>query len=153
MKKYFFAALVLLLLFDEGLRPFQSRDAAELYVIETLIVDADKEEIRFYTADGVGAGKDGAEAISALAQQVPGELFLRQVKRVVLCDEAKDWINELPKEIPLGALVYTSEMSGEKFFQQLSAWEKRRTVEETAPRLAEILNQALKEKGRDSENQ
>lgn len=148
MKKWIIALVGLGILW--GIHPFQGVDAGSLCVVETLLVEPKQGEI--YVASGAlnGTGATVSEALEDMTEHTPGTLFLRQVRRVILCDDGAgiQSLMGLPDEIPLGALVYTSSETAEALQTQdmldqvLEAREQR---DRTMPSLAMVKNHWLEE--------
>lgn len=133
-----------------GLLPFESTDAGELYVVETLVVDRSEESICFCSGDLTGCGATAAEAVADMERKTPGQLFLRQTKRLIFCGGAEESCDPmtLPEELPMGAGVYASSEPAEMLLEEqdvleevLEAWERRN---EQMPTLAEMKDSALK---------
>lgn len=67
-----------------GLLPWQSHDAAELLPVQTLLVDYAGGQVYLRAGGGLeGAGRTLPEAMDAMAEEAPGELFFGQVTRVI----------------------------------------------------------------------
>ncbi len=148
MKKWIIALAGLGILW--AIRPFQGIDAGSLCVVETLLVEPKQGEI--YVASGAlnGTGATVSEALQDMAEHTPGTLFLRQVRRVILCDDEAgiQSLMGLPEEIPMGALIYTSGETAaslqaqDALDQVLEAREQR---DRTMPSLAMVKNHWLEE--------
>ena len=151
MKKWLFSAAVLLILCYGDLLPFENVDAGQMCIVETLFVETRGNEICLYAENLRGCGTDCAEAVESMKQNAPGQLYLRQVKRVVFCQGAEKHVDvlTLPQELPLGAVVYTSQQSAQVLMEDLEHLEKRmETKEQTKrqiPTLAQLENAVLKE--------
>lgn len=150
MKKWMVAVVILLVLgYVDGF-PFEQADAGELCVVETLLVETDSAGITLYSMDGRGWGATMEEAVENLRENVPGQLFLRQVKRVIYCQgtESGDIVLEMPEAIPLGAHIYMYPQSAEEILDGMDLEEKRLTAreqrEKNIPTLAELQNEVLK---------
>lgn len=150
MKKWSVAVVILLVLgYVDGF-PFEQADAGELCVVETLLVETDPTGVTLYSMDGRGWGVTMEEAVENLKENVPGQLFLRQVKRVIFCQgaESGDIFLEMPEAIPLGAHIYMYPQSAEEILEELNLEEKRLTAreqrEKKIPTLAERQNEVLK---------
>lgn len=55
MKKWALGIFAALAVGYFGLLPFESTDAGELYVVETLLVEADENQVRLYSGDTMAA--------------------------------------------------------------------------------------------------
>ena len=108
MKKWLLLALAALLIQHFGLWPFPETDAAELSVAQTLTVECLEGRVILRTEQGEGAGKNLSSALMDLQENVPGQLFLRQVRRVVFCGGAEETVppETLPEDLPMGACLY-----------------------------------------------
>lgn len=93
MKKWALGIFAALAVGYFGLLPFESTDAGELYVVETLLVEADENQVRLYSGDTMGSGATPAEAVQDMERKAPGQLFLRQTKRLIFCDGAEQNCN------------------------------------------------------------
>lgn len=149
MRKWIIAAAVLVLGYMDGL-PFEHADAGTLCVAETLLVEADYTGVTLYSADGAGQGESIRKAAEDLKENVPGQLFLRQVKRMIFCGGAEEKVDllEMPEEIPLGAHIYMYPSSADTLLEEfeleenlLLAREKRKQGGQT---LAQTQNEVLK---------
>lgn len=149
MKKWMLAAAVMLIFVYSDLAPFESMDAGELCVVETLFVEKRGTRIRLLSEETEGVGETIAEAVEHMKENAAGRLFLRQVQRVVFCNGAEEFVDmlELPWEIPLGAGVYQSESSAEDLMKDLNGLEGRLKVMEQqknkVPTLAQLKNMQL----------
>ncbi len=148
MKKWIVALAALGILW--AIHPFQGIDAGSLCVVETLLVEPKQGGI--YVASGAlnGTGATVSEALQDMAEHTPGTLFLRQVRRIILCDDEAGIqpLMGLPEEIPMGALIYTSGETAtslqaqDTLDQVLEAREQRNR---TMPSLAMVKNHWLEE--------
>lgn len=146
MKKWIIAAAAAGVLF---LQPFDPADAGQLYVVETLALERRGGEIIVAAEALSGQGDSVDAALRDMEERTPGLLFLRQVKRIILCgDTGAEALGRLPEGIPMGATVYTSQGSAENVAQQETLQEileARELREQNLPRLAEILNRQLEQ--------
>ena len=145
MKKWsFLLVLVLVLLWFP---PFDGSDAGQLWVVETLIVEEKAESVAVYAKNLTAEGRTLHEALETLKEYVPGELFLRQIKRLIFCGDMM--LMRLPEEIPLGAVVYVYPGSGETIWQQLATVEPvldaREKADPGSPRLSELMDRHLRQ--------
>lgn len=145
MKKWsFLLVLVLVLLWFP---PFDGSDAGQLWVVETLIVEEKAESVAVYAKNLTAEGRTLHEALETLKEYVPGELFLRQIKRLIFCGDMM--LMRLPEEIPLGAAVYVYPGSGENIWQQLATIEPvldaREKADPGSPRLSELMDRHLRQ--------
>lgn len=134
MKKWAYGLLVLVLLYG-NLWPFEPVDARELWVVEQLNIDIWQGKIRFWGENIQGTGETMKEAQKSMEEASEGTLFLRQVTKIVLWDEAGERLNllELPEELPLGAVVYEgTEQAGKPRRLGTLAEVKNRLLEENA---------------------
>ena len=146
MKKWIVALVGLGVLWS--LHPFHGVDAGSLCVVETLLVETKAGQVQVAAGELTGTGATVSEALENMADNTPGTLFLRQVRRIILCGEQNGlrYAMELPDEIPLGAILYTSRESvdilreQEALEQVLEAREQR---DHTLPNLAFVKNQWL----------
>ena len=151
MKKWMLAAAVILVLGYGDLLPFENMDAGQMCIAETLLVESRRGEIVLYAENLRGSGADCVRAAEDMAQNAPGRLFLRQVKRIIFCGDARNQVDilELPAEVPLGAAVYVSDRSPQELLEDMESLEKRlETREQTEKKfitLANVQNGALKE--------
>lgn len=151
MKKWLFAAAALLILCYGDLLPFENVDAGQMCIVETLFIETQGNEICLYAENLNGCGADCTEAVENMKQIAPGRLYLRQVKRVVFCQGAEEYVDvlTLPQEVPLGAVVYTSQQPAQVLMEELENLEKRmETKEQTKgqiPTMAQLENAVLKE--------
>ena len=146
MKKWLAGAVLLLILVV--FPPFHAADAGQLWVVETLMVEEMPKGFTVYAGELSGQGRTIGEALSTLQEYAPGELFLRQVKRLVLCGDTA--LPVLPEEIPMGAVVYTWPGSGGELWQRLSRVEPvldaRERQNDDQTRLADLEDAALGQK-------
>ena len=112
--------------------PFPSRDTGELYIVETLLVEAEASGVRLSTGEIAGAGYTVAEAVADLEEHAPGQLFLRQTCRVIFCGGAEAFCDplSLPEDLPVGVYLYRSDDKAEdmdtKWIGQVLAAKERR---------------------------
>ena len=131
-----------------AVHPFQGVDAGSLCVVETLLIEPKQGQVQVAAGTLEGIGETAPEALENMAENTPGTLFLRQVRRIILCGEQNGVrrVMELPEEIPLGAIVYISAktaaelQSQEELERVLEAREQR---DRSMPTLASIKNQWL----------
>jgi hypothetical protein len=122
--------------------PFSKKDPGELYIVETLAVEQTQSRVTVRTQELTAQGETLAVALYKLEQAAPGQLYLDQTQRVILCGVTQA---ELPEEIPLGAWVYGANAAAEELDLQaltpvLSAREKRCS---DITQVAEMKNAAL----------
>ena len=146
MKKWIIALAGLGILW--AIHPFREIDAGSLCVVETLLIESEQGKISVASGELKGRGDTVQAALEDMAEHTPGTLFLRQVRRVILCGGEKDTnvLMELPDEIPLGALIYASDESAESLRQQDTldqVLEAREQRNHTMPNLAEVRNHRL----------
>lgn len=150
MKKWSMIAAVMLMLGYLDALPFEHADAGALCVVETLLVEADQGGVTLYSVDGAGWGENIKEAEGALLENVPGQLFLRQVKRVIFCNGAEERVDlmEMPEEVPLGAHIYQCAEEAQVLLEHMEREEKRLSArerrEKDIPTLAKLQNEVLK---------
>lgn len=147
MKKWYLAAAGLLLAGAAVcFRPFSPADPGTLCVAQTLIVETEGDQVTVWGADLEARGKTAREAAEVMAQKAPGTLFLRQVKRIIFCGGAENVL--LPREIPMGAVLYRSGEPGAVLREDLEALEAvleaRERRERSLPTLAQMENSALR---------
>ena len=154
MKKWIGAAVVLALLWS--IRPFTPVDAGELFTVETLLIERSDGSITVAAGEQSGTGETVEAALEQMAEDAPGILFLRQVRRVVFCGTGWDAEieSQLPEELPMGALLYTSPCSAEMLVQwddldQVMAAREQRG--ERGRNLAEMKNRSLTKESRGKE--
>lgn len=146
MKKWIIALVGLGILW--AIHPFRGIDAGSLCVVETLLIESEQGEVSVASGKLTGSGGTVQAALENMAEHTPGTLFLRQVRRVILCGGKYDTnvLMELPDEIPLGAMIYTSDESAESLRQQDTldqVLEAREQRNHTMPNLAEVRNHRL----------
>ena len=149
MKRFWWLILTVLVLWFGKAGPFSPMDAGEMCILETMFVQRESGQIRMLGKDVEGSGASFYEAYEDMADNAPGKLYLRQVRRVIFCGsetEFEDFIC-LPEDIPLGALIYRTDAAPETLMEQLDNLERKLLVEEkegeTAPKLAQLLNWEL----------
>lgn len=115
MKKLLWCLAAALLVGALDLWPFRQEDAGALYLVETLLVEADASGIELYAGDLSAGGGTMDEALSALEERAPGQLFLRQTKRVIFCAGAERYCSpmDLPEQVPMGAALYSCRAGAE----------------------------------------
>lgn len=108
MRKWVLGAAALLAMELWSLWPFPRWDTGELMVVETLAIQVRNRELWLFADGYTGCGATGAQAVERLQTAVPGQLFLRQVRRIIFCGGAEESWNplELPEELSVGANVY-----------------------------------------------
>ena len=146
MKKWIIALAGLGILW--AIHPFRGIDAGSLCVVETLLIESEQGEVSVASGELTGTGDTVQAALDDMAEHTPGTLFLRQVRRVILCggEKGTNVLMELPDEIPLGALIYTSDESAESLRQQDTldqVLEAREQRNHTMPNFAEVQNHSL----------
>lgn len=151
MKKW--CVLITLTLILLYFPPFDGADAGKLWVVETLIVEENQDHVAVYAKDLTAEGRTLHEALENLREYVPGELFLRQLKRLIFCGDMM--LKRLPEEIPLGSAVYVYHGSGAVLWQQLGSVEPVLEARERAKpdmiRLAELMDGDLRQQEPDPE--
>ena len=149
MKRGIIGLLAALVVGWLGWLPFPRTDAGELFVVETLLLEADGETVTLHAGEVTGTGATLDMALEDLASQAPGELFLRQTRRMIFCGGAQQQLDplRLPEELPMGAAVYGTETPAEELTEKtkkindiLEAQERR---EKNMPTLARLKNSAL----------
>ena len=148
MKRWIIGALAALAVGFLGWLPFPCTDAGELYLVETLLLEADSGGVTLYAGDLSGRGENLDEALLDLERRAPGQLFLRQTQRLIFCGGTAQLDPLLmPEDLPVGAAVYgtdtpASELTGdpEVLGAVLEAQERR---EPDTPTLAQMKNKAL----------
>lgn len=149
MKRWIFGLLAAMAVGYLGWLPFPCADAGELFVVETLLLEADGEQVKLCAGELTGEGTSLPEALADLRSQAPGELFLRQTRRMIFCGGAEKRLDPLllPEELPMGAAVYATKTPAEELSQDpetldavLEAQERR---EQDMPTLARLKNSAL----------
>lgn len=143
MKKWCFGLLLALILLQ--FPPFDSSDVGTLWVVETLIVEETPDGVSVFANDLTAQGRTLHEAMEQMKEYVPGELFLRQIKRLIFCGDML--LMRLPEDIPLGASVYQYRGSGNTLWQQLDTVEAvldaREKANPQSPRLAELMDKHI----------
>lgn len=145
MKKWILllAAVLAVSFFD--LWPFSREDAGGLFLVETLAVSVEEDTVFLTAGDRTGSGKTVDEALETLGEKTPGQLFLRQIRRVIYCGDALRRCppEDLPQELPMSALVYHAEKMPEfgALEPVLEAREAR--GQRDLPTLARTLNNRL----------
>ena len=151
VKKFIITAAAVLILSYGDLLPFENMDAGELCIVETLFVEEKNGVVTLLSGDLQGNGKDFASAAENMEETAPGRLFLRQLKRIVFCQDAQERVNimAIPNEIPLGAAIYVCEGPAKEMLEQQEDLEKRLEVREQEKHqtatLAQLQNRELKE--------
>lgn len=146
MRLWLLAGLVALCVGYFDLLPFESVDAGELYIVETLMVEQTAQGIDLYAGDAEGHGSTMDAAVADMERWAPGQLFLRQTKRLIFCGGRVTEPMDLPETLPMGAGVYSTEESAETLLDAdeledvLEAWERR---QKNIPTLAELKNNKL----------
>lgn len=126
--------------------PFHAFDPGELCVAQTLLVEAKDDQVTLWALEQSAQGETTAQAANVMAEAAPGELFLRQTKRIIFCGGAEFSKNalKLPEEIPMGAIVYQCQDSGEQLSENLeeleAVLEARERRERQLPTLAQLKN-------------
>lgn len=86
------------------------------------------------------------EALADMEEWAPGQVFLRQTKRIIFCGGTEARPGELPEDLPMGAGVYETTQSAEILLEIndlediLEARERR---QKQMPTLADLKNSAL----------
>ena len=83
MKKWIIALAGLAALW--AVHPFHGVDAGSLCVVETLLIEAKQGQVQVAAGTLEGNGETVPEALKDMAENTPGTLFLRQVRRIILC--------------------------------------------------------------------
>ena len=117
-------------------------------MVETLLIETKPGQVQVAAGTLEGTGETVPEALKDMAENTPGTLFLRQVRRIILCGEQNgvQRVMELPDEIPLGAIVYTSSKTAAELQTQddlEQVMEAREQRDRSMPNLASIKNQWL----------
>lgn len=150
MKKFIIAAAVLILSYGD-LLPFENMDAGELCVVETLFVEEKEGLVTLSSGELQGSGDSFVSAVENMEDTASGRLFLRQLKRMVFCQDAQKRVNimAIPREIPLGTAVYVCKAGAEEMLEEQESLEKRLEVREQEKHqtatLAQLQNWALEE--------
>jgi hypothetical protein len=96
-----------------------------------------------------GTGTDVGAAADDMAENAPGQLFLRQTKRLIFCGDTQPDLLGLPEELPMGAVVYQDPREAEELLKQLetleTVLEAREKRSEEVPTLARLQNRQLEE--------
>lgn len=148
MKKWALAMVAFLAITFFDLWPFPQQDAGELYIVETLLVEQRDDQMILTAGELSGSGDNMQKALADMTENAPGQLFLRQTKRVIFCgEEALQEAPALPEQLPMGACVYlwngTAEMLNmEQVNKVLEAQERRNTK---TPTLAQLKNSTILE--------
>jgi hypothetical protein len=149
VKKWLIAGALVLLAGYFDLLPFKSVDAGDLLVVETLLIQEEAGEVHLYAMDLEGTGTDVYAAADDMAENAPGQLFLRQTKRLIFCGDTQPDLLELPEELPMGAVVYQDPREAEELLKQLetleTVLEAREKRSEEVPTLARLQNRQLEE--------
>lgn len=146
MKLWLLAGIVALCVGYFDLLPFESVDAGELYIVETLLVEEHDRGVSLYAGEAEGHGTSLDAALADMKDWAPGQLFLRQTKRIIFCGGEVMNPMELPETLPMGAGVYGSEESAKTLLDAkdlediLEARERR---QDNMPTLADLKNSAL----------
>ncbi len=147
MKKWLLGLLVVLAVSFFDLWPFPQQDAGELYIVETLLLEAEENQVHLYAGELSASGANIEEALSAMEENTPGQLFLRQTRRLIFCDGAERNCNpmDLPEQLPMGVCVYTwsgaaEALDMENINKVLEARERRN---KKTPTLAKLKNDAI----------
>lgn len=146
MKLWLLAGLVALCVGYFDLLPFESVDAGELYIVETLMVEQTAQGVSLYAGEAEGHGDTLDAAVTDMERWAPGQLFLRQTKRLIFCGGSVAEPMDLPETLPMGAGVYSTEESAETLLDAeeledvLEAWERR---QQNIPTLAELKDDVL----------
>ena len=146
MKLWLLAGLVALCVGYFDLLPFESVDAGELYIVETLMVEETAGGVRLYAGETEGRGGTLRAAAADMENHAPGQLFLRQTKRLIFCNGAEVRPMELPETLPMGAAVYQTEESAEELLEETEledVLEARERRQGDMPTLADLKNEAL----------
>lgn len=146
MKKWMIGLLVVLAVSFFDLWPFPQQDAGELYIVETLLLEQEEDTVRLYAGECSADGKTLEEALAKLEACAPGQLFLRQTRRLIFCGGAETDCDPmtLPEQLPMGACVYAwpgaaEDLDMEYLNEVLEAREHRAPG---TPTLAQMKNSA-----------
>ncbi len=128
--------------------PFEAADTGELLVAQTLMIEEEEDALSLWAAGLHATGKTAQSAVNQMADHAPGKLFLRQLKRIILCGGAEQLERmELPEEIPMGAVVYRSKEPAEALSERLeeleAVLEARERRERNLPTLAQLKNEQI----------
>jgi hypothetical protein len=149
VKKWLIAGALVLLAGYFDLLPFKSTDAGDLLVVETLLIEDDAGEVHLYAMDLEDTGTDVGVAADHMAENAPGQLFLRQTKRLIFCGDTKPDLLGLPEELPMGAVVYADPREAQELLEQMETLEAmleaREKRSEDVPTLAQLQNRYLTE--------
>lgn len=146
MKKWLLGIAVFLVISFFDLWPFPQQDAGELYIVETLLVERQGNAVVLTAGELSAGGADMNEALAAMEENAPGQLFLRQTKRIIFCGGEESWDPmDLPEQLPMGACVYlwdgaAEALNMEEVNKVLEARERRNTK---TPTLAQLKNEAI----------
>lgn len=146
MKLWLLAGIVALCVGYFDLLPFESIDAGELYIVETLMVEETAGEVSLYAGEVEGHGPTLKAAVADMERFAPGQLFLRQTKRLIFCAGTEAKPMELPETLPMGAAVYRAEESAEELKDDKEledVLEARERQRKNMPTLAGLKNDAL----------
>ena len=113
MRKWYLALAALLLVNFLGLWPFQQIDTGELFIVDTLVITPEGDAVRVMAEEISGQGLTMEAALDDLQEHAPGQLFLRQVRRLILCQDLRLAPQSLPREVPAGAYVYHTAVSAD----------------------------------------
>lgn len=150
MRKWLITGLAALALFYSGAKPFETFDTSKLCVVETLLIEQTEEGVRLCGEGIQGVGATVKEAVANMEASAPGQLFLRQVKRILFCGGAEKTLDltKLPEEISYGTICYRSGSSTKTLCEDLEVLEARLDArekrDEQLPTLAKRLNQMIK---------
>jgi hypothetical protein len=149
VKKWLIAGMLVLLAGYFDLLPFKSEDVGELLVVETLLIEEDAGEVHLYAEELAGSGTDAEAAAENMAENAPGQLFLRQAKRLIICGDTELDLLKLPEELPAGAVVYADPRRAQTLLEQMETLEPmleaREKRAEQVPTLAQLQNRQLAE--------
>jgi hypothetical protein len=149
VKKWLIVGALVLLAGYFDLLPFKSMDAGDLLVVETLLIQEEAGEVHLYAQDLEGTGTDVGAAADNMAENAPGQLFLRQTKRLIFCGDTQQDLLGLPEELPMGAVVYADPREAQELLEQMETLEAmleaREKRSEDVPTLAQLQNRYLTE--------
>lgn len=149
MKRWLLGGIAALTVGYLGWLPFPCTDAGELYVVETLLLEQEGRDTVLCTGELTGRGTSVSDALADLERQAPGQLFLRQVQRLIFCGGAETGLDPLllPEDLPMGAAVYCTRTPAEELAQEIDHWnqvlEAQERREAPTPTMAELQNSAL----------
>lgn len=146
MRLWLLAAVVALCVGYFDLLPFESVDAGELYIVETLMVEETAQGISLYAGEAEGHGSTLEAAVADMERWATGRLFLRQTKRLIFCGGRVVEPMELPETLPMGAGVYSTEESAETLLDAKDledVLEARERRQQNIPTLAELKDDML----------